>query len=108
MTFEKAPRGGRRTLWLVPTMSRVIASSVSMMVKSQLRGIRTKFIFGTSLFDNEGGPMIYRDFLPAALAEKRYLTAPEPLVFGQGLDKTPAAMEANKKGVSANKLVVAL
>jgi len=108
VTFEKAPRGGRRTLWLVPTMSRVIASTMSMMVKSRLRGIRTKFIFGTSLFDNEVGPMIYRDFLPAALAEKRYLTAPEPLVFGQGLDKIPAAMEANKKGVSANKLVVAL
>lgn len=108
VSFEKAPKGRRRTLWLPPTMARVIASMISMTLKARIRGIRTKFIFGTSLFDNEVGPMIYRDFLPSALAEGRYVAAPEPLVLGRGLDKIPAALEANKKGVSAKKLVVAL
>ena len=108
VSFENAPRGSRRLPWLIPTMARVVGGTMSMMIKARLRGIRTKFIFGTSLFDNEVGPMIYRDFLPSALAEGRYVAAPEPLVFGRGLDKVPGALEANKKGVSAKKLVVAL
>jgi NADPH:quinone reductase-like Zn-dependent oxidoreductase len=108
VSFENAPRGGGRLLWLIPTMARVIGSTMAMMIRSRLRGIQTKFIFGTSLFDNEVGPMIYRDFLPGALAEGRYRAAPEPNVFGRGLDAIPAAIEANKKGVSASKLVVLL
>jgi len=108
VSFEKAPSGRRRTLWLVPTMARVIASMVAMTVKSRIRGIRTKMIFGTTLFENEVGPMIYADFLPSALADGRYVAAPDPLVVGHGLDQIPAALESQKKGVSAKKLVVAL
>jgi len=100
--------GRSRTLWLVPTMARMVASTAAMTIKAKTRGIRTKFIFGTTLFDNEVGPMIYADFLPDALADGRYIAAPAPLVVGRGLDKIPAALEAQKKGVSAQKLVVAL
>ena len=73
-----------------------------------MRGIRTKFIFGSSLVDNEVGRMIYEEFLPDALADARYVAAPDPLVIGRGLDQIPAALEAQKKGVSARKLVVSL
>ncbi len=108
VSFDKAPKGRRRTLWLVPTMARMIAATAAMTVKAKTRGIRTKFIFGTTLFDNEVGPMIYADFLPSALADGRYVAAPDPLVVGRGLDQIPPALEAQKKGVSARKLVVAL
>jgi len=108
VSFDKAPKGHRRTLWLVPTMARMIASTAAMTIKSRVRGVRTKFIFGTTLFDNEVGPMIYADFLPSALADGRYVAAPDPLVVGRGLDQIPAALEAQKKGVSAKKLVVTL
>ena len=108
VSFDKAPKGRRRTLWLVPTMARMIASTAAMTIKSRARGVRTKFIFGTTLFDNEVGPMIYADFLPSALADGRYVAAPDPLVVGRGLDQIPAALEAQKKGVSAKKLVVTL
>lgn len=107
VSFEKAPRGRRRALWLVPALARLAASNVSMTLRSRMRGVRTKFIFGTTLFDNEVGPMIYADFLPSALADGRYVAAPDPLVVGRGLDQIPAALEAQKKGVSAKKLVVA-
>lgn len=108
VSFDKAPIGRSRTAWLVSTMARLIWANVSLMTKAKMRGIRTKFIFGSTLLDNEVGPMIYADFLPDALAGGRYVAAPDPQVVGRGLDKIPAALEGQKKGVSAKKLVVTL
>ena len=78
------------------------------MVKARMRGIRVKYIFGASLMENEVSKLIYGDFLPGALANGSYVTAPAPLVFGHGLDRVPAAVEAQKQGVSGKKLVVTL
>ena len=108
VSFDDAPAGGRRTLWLVPTMARLISANVSMTIKARLRGVRIKFIFGTSLMANEVGPMIYSDFLPDALADGRHVAVPDPLVIGRGLDQVQAGMTAQKEGVSARKVVVSL
>jgi NADPH:quinone reductase-like Zn-dependent oxidoreductase len=108
VSFDQAPDGSRRTLWLVPTMARLISSNVLLMIKARLRGIRTKFIFGSSLMANEVGPMIYADFLPKALADGRYVAAPDPMVIGRGLDQVQAGLIVQKKGVSAKKVVVSL
>jgi len=78
------------------------------MLKARMRGIRAKFIFGTTLVNNEVGKMIYVDFLPSALADGRYIAAPDPLVTGHGLDQIPAAMATLKQSVSARKLVVTI
>ena len=86
----------------------LVSSNVALQVKSRLRGIRTKFIFGNSLMDNEVSKLIYEDFLPAALAENRYVAAPEPYVIGHGLEYIQVGMDAQKKGVSAKKVVVSL
>ncbi len=72
------------------------------------RGIGTKFIFASSLVDNGVGKMIYEDFMPKALAEGRYITAPEPYVVGKGLENIQAGFDVQKKGVSAKKVVVTL
>ena len=53
-------------------------------------------------------PIVYEDFLPQALAEGRYVAAPEPSVVGQGIGRIQAGLDAQLKGVSAQKLVVAL
>jgi NADPH:quinone reductase-like Zn-dependent oxidoreductase len=108
VSFDNAPLGGNRIAWLVPTMARLIWSNVWLILKCRMRGIRTKFIFGTTLVDNEVGRLIYAEFLPDALADGRYVAAPDPFVIGRGLDQVPAALEAQKQGVSAKKLVVAL
>ena len=72
------------------------------------RGIRTKFIFGGSLVDNGVGKMIYEDFMPQALAEGRYITAPEAYVVGEGLESIQVGFDVLKKGVSAKKVVITL
>jgi NADPH:quinone reductase-like Zn-dependent oxidoreductase len=71
-------------------------------------GVEVNAIFGTSLRDNEVGPMIYRDFLPSALASGKYVAAPEPRIVGRGLEAFQPAIEAQRDGISGYKLVVDL
>ncbi|PYE81324.1 zinc-binding alcohol dehydrogenase family protein [Pseudoroseicyclus aestuarii] len=65
-------------------------------------------IHGTALKDDNVGPMIYRDFLPAALAQGRYQAAPKPRVAGHGLHALQDALALQKTGVSGEKIVVSL
>jgi len=58
--------------------------------------------------DNEVSKVIYEDFLPNALAENRYVAVPEPYILGSGLEYIQAAMDVQRKGVSAQKVVVSL
>jgi NADPH:quinone reductase-like Zn-dependent oxidoreductase len=108
VSFDTVPLGRGRLLALLPTIGRMILASVGQMLKARWRGVRTKFIFGTTLQSNEVGPLIYVEFLPAALAEGRYRAAPEPRVIGAGLGSLQAALAVQKEGVSAQKLVVTL
>ncbi|KAK4693757.1 formyltetrahydrofolate deformylase, partial [Lecanoromycetidae sp. Uapishka_2] len=80
----------------------------SIWFKSKTRGIRYKFIFGSTLIDNEVGLAIYQDFLPRALAEGTYIAAPDPQVVGKGLEYVQVGLDLQKKGVSAKKVVVSL
>ena len=89
-------------------VSHMVPRMAAIMVKAKLRGIRTAFIFGSSLAFNEVGKAVYNDFLPAALAAGTFVAAPDPLVVGSGLDKIQEALEVQKRGVSAKKVVVLL
>ncbi|KAI4235944.1 MAG: hypothetical protein L6R40_006312 [Gallowayella cf. fulva] len=82
--------------------------NVSVWFKAKVKRVETKFIFGSDLMTNEVSRIIYEDFLPAALANHSYLTAPEPQVVGKGLDSVQDALDVNMKGVSAKKVVVSL
>jgi hypothetical protein len=53
-------------------------------------------------------PLIYRGFLPAALAAGRYLTAPAPAVAGHGVQDFQQALDIQSKDGPAAKAVVAL
>ena len=77
-------------------------------VKSKLRGIRTNFIYGTSLIHNEVGKAVYVDFLPEALVQGIFVAAPDPHIFGKGLESLQVALDFQKKGVSAKKIVITL
>jgi hypothetical protein len=81
---------------------------VSLWVKAWARGIKTKFIFGESLIDNEVGKLIYEEFLPAALEDGRFVGAPEPMVVGEGLKSLQGALDVQRKGVRARKVVVTI
>ena len=85
-----------------------LSSSISMQVKTRMRHISTKSIFGSTLMDNEVSKVIYEDFLPKALADGHYVAAPEPAVVGKGLEYVQTGMDTQKQGVSAKKVVVSL
>lgn len=87
---------------------RMLSRTVPLMVRSRIRGIRTRFVWGSSLMSNEVGPMLWNDFLPRALNEGRYVTAPAAGVVGTGLESIQPALDALRRGASATKFVVQL
>jgi hypothetical protein len=58
---------------------------VTFWLQTRLRGIRGKFISGSSLVHTDVSRAVYADFLPKALAQRRFVAAPEPQVVGTGL-----------------------
>lgn len=80
-------------------------------VRSRLartQGIRISSIWGGTPVDSPVGPAIFEEFLPRALADGRFLPAPDPRVFGVGLMQVPGALAALRGGVSATKIVVSI
>ena len=71
-------------------------------------GISIKMMFASTLKDNEVSKVVYEDFLPKALAEGKYIAAPDAEVVGKGLEIVQSAFEVQKKGMSAKKVVVLL
>ncbi|AZI56947.1 zinc-binding alcohol dehydrogenase family protein [Nakamurella antarctica] len=87
---------------------RLISSNIALQFRSRSRRIRIKYIAGTSLKNNEVSTAIYRDYLPDALSEGRYVAAPNPTVVGNDLSDIQRAMDILLAGVSASKIVVTL
>lgn len=104
-TFERLAETRRA---LPGILFRVVTSNVALRVKLARRGIRAKFIWGSSLKNNEVSTAVYADFLPGALAEGRYVAAPPAMVVGDGLDSLQLAIDTQRRGVSAQKVVVTL
>ena len=90
------------------TIGALIRGNVALQVRARTSGVGTKFIYGTTLKSNTVSQTIYRDFLPTALAEGRYQAAPQPHIVGEGLDQIQPALNAQRRGVSASKIVVKL
>lgn len=76
--------------------------------QEQIGDVECKFIWGSSLENNEVGPAIYKDYLPHALEAGSFVPAPEAKVVGKGLEACQDALDIMKEGVSATKLVVDL
>ncbi|WP_326954079.1 zinc-binding alcohol dehydrogenase family protein [Amycolatopsis sp. NBC_01286] len=87
---------------------KIITSTVALQIRSRFQRVATKFIFGTTLKTNDVSTAIYRDFLPGALADGRYVAVPKPLIVGHGVHDFQHAMDIQLKGVSAEKVVVTL
>ena len=107
-SFDNVPAGRGRLWRLIPAIARMLAGTTALTLKARRKGVRTKMIWGSALIANEVGPMIFEAFLPTALAEGRFVAAPHPRVVGVGLARIPAALEQQRLGVSASKLVVTL
>ncbi|KAF6225178.1 hypothetical protein HO133_010375 [Letharia lupina] len=105
---ETLPEGSGQTLAIISLMFSVVRWQILMWLKSKIKGIPTKFFIGETLQNNEVSHVVYENFLPQALTEGTYVTAPEPFVVGHGLEYIQEAFDVQKKGVSAKKVVVTL
>jgi NADPH:quinone reductase-like Zn-dependent oxidoreductase len=107
--FESISKGQRITLSVILKLllTRLRASAETRR-RSRRHGITAKFFDASSVIDNEIGPAIYRDYLGQALAAGRFRPAPPPTVVGHGLEAIQAALDIQRRGVSAAKVVVAL
>ena len=107
-SFDVLCDGKRGRLELPRLILRLVTSNMALQLSARLRGVRTKYIWGTTLKANQVSTAIYRDFLPGALASGRYVAAPKPSISGHGLHDIQSAMDIQLKGVSAAKVVVSL
>lgn len=108
VSFEVLGEADRGRFAHARLVARLIGTNIALQFASRPRGIRMKYIFGSTLKTNEVSYAVYRDFLPAALADGRYLPAPGPMVVGHGVQDFQHAMDVQRKGVSAAKVVVTL
>ncbi|KAF2086485.1 GroES-like protein [Saccharata proteae CBS 121410] len=63
------------------------------------------FAITVATSDAEVGDAVWRKFVPEALSKGTLQAKPDPLVVGHGLDKAQEAMNKQKDGVSAKKVV---
>ena len=71
-------------------------------------GITLKQAYAFSIKDNHVGKAIFEDFVPKALKAGAFVPAPEPLIVGKGLESVQGAVDLQRKGTSAQKVVVLL
>jgi NADPH:quinone reductase-like Zn-dependent oxidoreductase len=96
------------TLGIIGLLIGVVWWNIKVLIMSKFKGVKTKFIFGSELVNNEVSRMVYEDFLPQALEEGSFVPAPKPLVVGKGLEDIQEALNLHMQGVSARKIVVSL
>ncbi|KAK5551685.1 hypothetical protein LTR46_010280 [Exophiala xenobiotica] len=72
--------------------------------------VKPVLVYATNpgLVENHVGARLWRDYVPAALETGKLRAKPEPKIITGGLEVIQAAMELQKKGVSAQKIVVEL
>ena len=101
---------GRRRLFpaMVPVFGRLGLTMAGLLLRARRAGIRTAFIWGSSLRDDAVGPTLWGEVLPRGLADGTLRAVPEPLVIGSGLGAVQGALDRQRAGVSAQKVVVTL
>ncbi|KIH89726.1 zinc-binding protein oxidoreductase [Sporothrix brasiliensis 5110] len=91
-----------------------IASTLWQGVRTSMAGrstgVEAKFVDTKDLLQDDCvvGRDVFGQFLPAALAAQQYVTAPRTRVAGHGLEALQVAMDLQRNGVSAEKVVVTL
>lgn len=107
--FDTMFKGSRPTLPVVFNILQATARSVlRSRTKSRRLGVTEKFYDASSVIDNEVGRYIYQNYLGEALASGKFRPAPPPRVVGTSLSAIQSALDIQRKGMSAAKVVVTL
>lgn len=88
--------------------TRLIGSNIALQAAARTRGVKLAYIWGSSIKKDAVGTYVFTRYLPAVLADPEYRVSPEAAVAGQGLEAIQAAMDRQRHGISAKKLVVKL
>ena len=101
---------GRRRLFpaMLPVFTRIGLTTVALTLRARRAGIRAAFVWGSSLRDDDLGPELWGRVLSEGLADGTIRPVPEPLVVGHGLAAVQGAIDRQRAGVSARKVVVTL
>lgn len=101
---------GRRRLFpaMIPVFSYIGLATARSTLRARRHGIRAGFVWGSSLRDDEVGPRLWGEVVPRALSARTLRPVPAPLVVGTGLDALQGALDRQRAGVSAKKVVVRL
>jgi len=107
--FDAIPDGKAITFLVVlKLLPRILSTTIKTLFKSRRQGITSKFFDSSTMIDNEIGRYIYQDYLGKALAVGSFRPAPIPKVAGTSLHDIQAALDLQRRGVSASKVVVDL
>lgn len=90
------------------TIRGMVGGMARLHLAARRRGVKIRFVIGSDLKKNEVADAVFRDFLPGALAAGRYLPAPTASVVGSSLADLQHALDLQRKGVSATKMVITL
>jgi hypothetical protein len=102
---EKEPE----SLVMLRTVAHVVPRIIGYKVKGAIKGIKNNFVNVVPILQKDGiGRHIFTQFLPKALETGSFVAAPRPEVVGRGLENIQHALDLQKKGVSAKKIVVTL
>jgi NADPH:quinone reductase-like Zn-dependent oxidoreductase len=92
---------------ILQTVVYFVSWNVRWWIKTKVRGIGSKFVFGSSMAYNDTSKALFERYLPGALARGKFVAAPESQVVGHGLGRVQEAFDV-QKSVSAKKIVVTL
>jgi len=96
-----------QTLFVLRSALHFVSWNVKWWISCRRSGVRSKFIWGSSMAYNDIGKTLFGNFLPMALENGKYVAAPEPQVMGHGLECIQEAVEL-QKSARARKMVVTL
>ncbi|KAL1885324.1 hypothetical protein Plec18167_001981 [Paecilomyces lecythidis] len=82
-------------------------ATVSTIPDGLAETVIVKQVLATTIKDNAVGKAVFQDFLPAALADGRFVPL-ETVSVGNSLESVQSGLDTLKKGVSAKKLVITL
>jgi hypothetical protein len=92
----------------LPTFARLGLATARSLLAARQAKVVARFVWGSSLRDDDLGERLWGEIVPRGLADGSLRAVPEALVAGEGLGAIQGAVDRQRAGVSARKLVVRL
>lgn len=88
--------------------ARLIGSNIALQTGALAHRVKAGYIWGSSIKHDNVGRFVFSEYLPRLLSDPDFRAAPEAVIAGRGLESIQDAMDRQRGGVSAQKLVVVL